>query len=80
MRSLFKKYRKCKIQDLHLDADIVDMSRGVKGSNELLRAASVSCIGDRDRAFREFLSGSFDECGDEKGAPVPAFEVINIPG
>lgn len=80
MRSLFKKYQKCKAKDLHLDADIIDMSRTVDGFHDGLQSAPESCIGDRDRAFREFLSHPFDKGGEEKAASIRAFEVTSLPG
>jgi hypothetical protein len=80
MRSLFKKYQKCKAQDLHLDAEIIDMTRRIDELQYQLQSAPDLCIGNRDDAFREFLSDSLNESSEEKAASVRAFEVTSLPG
>lgn len=80
MRSLFKKYQKCKAKNLHLDPDIINTNRASNEGNDQLSPSLKYRAGDRDRAFQQFLSIPFKECGKERAAAVPVFEVTSIPG
>ena len=81
IRNLFKKYQKCRAEDLHIDTDVIDTCREVNGlSHQLQPASSESCFGAGDPAFQEFLCYPSDGYGAEKTSPVSAFAVTSIPG
>lgn len=82
MRSLFKKYQKCKAEALDLDASIIDMQRAADVRGDQVIAAPEPCIAARDFAFQEFLSVPFDGHSQKRAeiTPTSAFEVPGIPG
>jgi hypothetical protein len=80
LRSLFKKYQKCKAEDLHSDFDVIDTSRAQDEFSDRLRSVPTRRIVDRDRAFEEFLSSPLYKCGDDKAVYIPTFELRSIPG
>lgn len=80
MRGLFKRYQKCKAEDVDADANIIDMSKTPNGFDDQVQPADVSCFGDRDKAFQAFLSHPAGEHVEDKAASIPAFEVGNMSG
>ena len=80
MRSLFKKHQKSKAEDLHLNVEIIDVGRRIDDLHAQLQSAPELCIGNRDGAFRDFLSDSWNEGSEERAASFRAFEVQSLPG
>lgn len=77
MRNLYKRYQKCEMKDVDVDANIIDTDEALNEFGDQLRHHPASYIGDRDSAFQAFLSGPADERCE---VSTPAFEVMNIPG
>ena len=84
IRNLFKKYQKCKAEDLYFgaDASIIDVQRAANERGNQAIAVAESCIAARDLAFQEFLSVPFDEHSQKsvEMTPTRTFEVTGIPG
>lgn len=80
MRSLFKKYHKCKEVDLCMDNDVLDISKDGAKMGKQLRPAPSPSLRDRYLAFSEFLFRLADGNGEDKAYVISSFEVTNIPG
>jgi hypothetical protein len=80
MRRQFKRYQKCKAEDLHDHPDVIDTNRVTDEDVPQLLHAPEYCFRDPDRAFQDFLTRPFDEPGKDRPAIIPAFEINRIPG